>query len=221
MRYTDANIVHSRPAQLTMEFGTCFIGFPAFLAMFGMRAGLLLWLWMTLLICVYWLYKHRQWTPQVEWNSAAIAPHIKRIMLRFGPFGLAMILFTWWHDPSRLFDLPRTNPIGWAALMVFYPLMSVIPQEIIFRSFIHRRYPSLFTTRFMLILVSGLTFGWVHVVMNNWVAVAFSTIGGILFADTYERSRSLALTCLEHSIYGCFVFTIGMGWYFYHANGLH
>ena len=38
-----------------------------------------------------------------------------------------------------------------------------------------------------------------------------------MFATTYQRYRSLALVCLEHAIYGCLIFTLGLGWYFYGA----
>jgi hypothetical protein len=42
-----------------------------------------------------------------------------------------------------------------------------------------------------------------------------TTAGGLLFARDYARHRSLSLTCLEHSLYGCLIFTIGLGRFFY------
>ena len=106
-------------------------------------------------------------------------------------------------------------------VVLFYPLLSVIPQEIIFRSFFFRRYEQLFNTPNKIILFSGLAFGWVHILLLNWVAVIFSAVGGIIFASTYNRTKSLALTCLEHALYGCFIFTIGLGFYFYHGQAVH
>jgi hypothetical protein len=43
-------------------------------------------------------------------------------------------------------------------------------------------------------------------------------IGGWFFAETYARTRSMRLVWLEHALYGCLVFTIGLGDYFYHGN---
>ena len=44
------------------------------------------------------------------------------------------------------------------------------------------------------------------------ILVLFTTlIGGIFFTLTYNRSKSLLLTSIEHAIYGNWLFTIGMG----------
>jgi hypothetical protein len=45
-----------------------------------------------------------------------------------------------------------------------------------------------------------------------------SFFGGLLFAHTYHTSKSLALVWLEHTLYGWTLFTLGLGWYFYHGN---
>ena len=47
--------------------------------------------------------------------------------------------------------------------------------------------------------------------MNRWL-LAF-------FADTFRRTRSLWLTCIEHILFGQFIFTIGLGEYFRPASG--
>ena len=39
--------------------------------------------------------------------------------------------------------------------------------------------------------------------------------GGWLFARDYARHRSLTLVCLEHAAYGCVIFTVGLGRFFY------
>jgi len=45
--------------------------------------------------------------------------------------------------------------------------------------------------------------------------VALCVLGGVLFGWSYERGRSLAAAWLEHGLYGCAVFTLGLGWLFY------
>jgi membrane protease YdiL (CAAX protease family) len=43
-------------------------------------------------------------------------------------------------------------------------------------------------------------------------------IGGLLFALTYQHSGSLLLTCLDHALFGNFIFTVGLGQFFYHGS---
>lgn len=52
-------------------------------------------------------------------------------------------------------------------------------------------------------------------VLQNWLAVAMTMAGGGLFAWRYDRSRSLAAVWVEHALWGCLIFTIGLGRYFY------
>lgn len=78
------------------------------------------------------------------------------------------------------------------------------------------RYKTAFSPR-VLVLVSGVGFGFAHIVFGNWVAPVLCVIGGIMFAQTYARTRSLALVSLEHALYGDFIFTLGLGRYFYHG----
>jgi hypothetical protein len=58
-------------------------------------------------------------------------------------------------------------------------------------------------------------FGWAHVGYGHAASIILSTIGGLFFADTFRRSGSLRLACLEHALYGDLMFTIGLGHLFY------
>ncbi len=99
--------------------------------------------------------------------------------------------------------------------MVLYPLVSVYPQEIIFRAYFFHRYRLLFPRPAVMILASGLCFGLVHVFFFNAWALTLSTVGGILFAWTYHRSGSILFSSIEHGLWGDFIFTVGLGMYFY------
>ena len=37
-------------------------------------------------------------------------------------------------------------------------------------------------------------------------------LAGIIFANTYRRTNSLAMVTLEHSLYGNAIFAMGLGW---------
>jgi membrane protease YdiL (CAAX protease family) len=117
--------------------------------------------------------------------------------------------------PDRLLELPRRNTGLWAAIMILYPLFSVYPQEVIFRAFFFHRYRPILRSPLTLILVNALAFGLAHALFRNWIAIGMTTVGGALFAWTYSRTRSIPLVCLEHALYGCFVFTVGLGHFFY------
>lgn len=118
--------------------------------------------------------------------------------------------------PQNLFDFPRKEPILWAILMIAYPLVSALVQEVIFRRFFFWRYRSLFNGNGIAIVINAMLFSFTHAVFLNPVAVILSFIGGFLFAFTFKRTRSLLLVTLEHTLYGNTLFTIGLGSFFYH-----
>jgi hypothetical protein len=126
--------------------------------------------------------------------------------------GLLIVAFA--TVPRALFAFPRHRPSVWLLVMVLYPL-SAWAQEIVFRTFFFHRYGHLFSTARRRILTSGLIFGWAHVVVNDLAAIPLAAVAGLLFASTYERSRSTLLVSIEHALYGDVVFTVGLGSLFY------
>ena len=98
---------------------------------------------------------------------------------------------------------------------------SVYPQGLLYRAFLMERYAVLFPAteggRWGLILASAAAFGFLHIIFRNGLAVGFTFLGGILFAWRYAETGSLAASSLEHALYGCWLFTVGLGQYFYHG----
>lgn len=144
--------------------------------------------------------------------------YIRAVRLRDIFAMLSLGAAVWYFAPELLFSFVRRNPLFWAIVMVFYPLVSVFPQELIYRAFLFHRYRPLFGSRWALITASALAFGFVHIIFGNWLAVGLTVIGGFLFAITYQRSRLLLLSGTEHAIFGNFLFTIGLGQFFYHGS---
>jgi membrane protease YdiL (CAAX protease family) len=93
-------------------------------------------------------------------------------------------------------------------------LLSVYPQELLYRAFFVRRYRHLFPRKEFLLLASALVFAWMHLIFRNPFAVVLTLVGGLFFTHTYIRTRSLRLVCLEHALYGNLIFTIGLGEFF-------
>ncbi len=63
------------------------------------------------------------------------------------------------------------------------------------------------------IVVSASVFALAHIVYANWTAVALAFLGGLLFAYTYAKSRSTVVCVIEHSLWGLWMFTLGIGSY--------
>ncbi|MCW8837739.1 MAG: CPBP family intramembrane metalloprotease [Thiovulaceae bacterium] len=117
-----------------------------------------------------------------------------------------------------MFELIQNQPYIYLAIIIFYPLFSVIPQELVFRQFFFFRY-SLNFSEFTLIWANALAFGFVHVAFGNILAVIFTILGGLMFASSYKKTSCLKLVIIEHSLYGVLIFTVGLGEFFYHNNG--
>lgn len=126
-----------------------------------------------------------------------------------------LILATYIIVPDQLFFLPRQITWLWVIIMLMYPVWSVIPQELIYRTFFFQRYRSLFKRDATLIIASAVSFSFMHIIFENWVAIIFSLIAGIVLSIVYSRHRSLLGISLEHAIYGNIVFTTGLGTFFY------
>lgn len=195
------------------------IGLPAALYLLLPPRVLLPAIWLTALYC-HMIYRVVDKAPtRVWWGASAVTwANLRPMLLRFCLCAAALTLATYALAPALMFNFIKRDPAFWALVMVLYPILSVVPQEIIFRSFFFARYPRLFSTPRLMILASGITFGLAHLVFHNWVAPGLCAIGGIMFARTYHQHCSLLLVAIEHALYGDFLFTVGLGRYFYHGT---
>lgn len=194
-----------------------FLLLPGLLALNGFhRPTLYTGLWITSLYCLWIMTRQTGFSWPRLWHGDGWSTEQKRqAIIRFLiATGLALAVLALFA-PDRLFDFPRRNPTMWAMVIVFYPLISVVPQEFIYRCFFHQRYSNLLPQGWPMILSNGLCFGAMHIVLQNSVAPLLSLIGGIIFASSYQQHRSLKWASIEHAAYGCMIFTVGLGWYFF------
>jgi hypothetical protein len=130
----------------------------------------------------------------------------------------ALGIWAWLKDthPGWLFEFPRNRPDLWLTVMLAYPFVSVATQEIVYRTFFFHRYGALFGERAGLAIVAnGVLFGFAHIVIGQPFAVVATMLGGCLFAARYHETRSFWAVFLEHTLWGAFIFTIGLGRYFF------
>ena len=144
-------------------------------------------------------------------------PFLATILLRDAICLVGLGIAVHFLAPQLLFSLIRRSPCLWAIIFVFYPLVSVLPQELLYRAFFFHRYRPLFGGGWGTVAASAMAFGFVHIIFRNWLAVGLCVTGGLLFSVTYRTSRSFLLACMDHAIFGNFLFTIGLGQFFYHG----
>ncbi|HET9158076.1 MAG TPA: CPBP family intramembrane glutamic endopeptidase [Myxococcaceae bacterium] len=196
-----------------IELGALFGLLPAALATFARGLSLpVLFVAAWLCLAVLW------WDPTFQrdelWRREQLWTWLR------GPLALALAAGTllavgvYLVEPRHLFDLPRNSPWRWLLVMLLYPVLSVVPQELVFRTFFFHRYGRLFRSPWVTTMASAIAFSWAHIVLMNELAVLLTLVGGWLFARTYVRTRSLLATAVEHAAYGCLLFTVGLGRWF-------
>lgn len=133
------------------------------------------------------------------------------MLLRFGVFALLSTAVVYWWFPDLLFQVVWNHFGLWLMILFIYSVFSVFPQELVYRHFFMHRYSSLFPNTISLVAINALMFCFAHVVFANTLVFVLTLAGGILFALTYQRSQSLMFTSIEHSLYGLWLFTLGIG----------
>lgn len=139
----------------------------------------------------------------------------KSILIRTPIVIVALVALVWILHPDRLFAFPAERPMVWAIVMILYPILSALPQEFVYRTYFFHRYEDVMSLKYAPVISSAVAFSFMHIIYDNLWAIAISFIGGLLFGVTYARTKSLFWVAVEHAIYGCLVFTLGLGHYFY------
>jgi len=206
-----------RRLYLWLEFALLFLGLPVLL--YTQRHALEEWL-MPIMIglaagCTISLLRDGSFKRRQLWSRDAFRQHLRRTLWWFVPGALVVGGAFALLRPDLLLTFPRFYPEVWLALLITYPLLSVYPQEIIFRAFFFHRYHVLFPSRWGKVTASGLTFGFAHIIFANWVAPVMTAIMGVQFALTYARTESVLQVTVEHVLWGLYAFTVGLGWFVY------
>ena len=138
-----------------------------------------------------------------------------RIIIRWIFASFILFIITFYFFNEKFFIIQNNKPEILWKIMILYPIFSALPQEFIFCKFFFYRYKSIFKSDNNLVISSALFFAITHILFLNFIAPILSFIGGLLFANTYNKHRSLLLVSIEHGLYGNTLFFIGLGWYFW------
>jgi CAAX protease family protein len=207
-----------RRIRLAIELALIFIGAPLAIifAIHELRLPLFIVLQPVFIGFIAYLLWDRTFLVKRELRRGFGWRDAVKILLTFVIAGGLTALVMWRFFPSNFLEFPRRVPQLWLIVMMLYPLLSVLPQELVYRTFYFHRYGPLFgNRRWLAIAVNAALFGFGHIMFGNWVAVVGSVLGGLLFAYRYDVTRSLWAVWFEHSLYGCLVFTVGLGGYFF------
>lgn len=120
-------------------------------------------------------------------------------------------VYVFFIAPDKLFSVLIKRPQLWGLILFIYTFLSVWPQEIIYRTFFYERYEGLIKNKWLFIFINAVLFSLAHLFLGSFLVQLLTFIGGILFAFTYQKTRSTTLVSIEHAIYGNWLFTVGMG----------
>lgn len=161
-------------------------------------------------------------TPGFEWRS--LGRGAGRIdWRRVAGFALATCAVgytvVWLTAPEAAFFLLRHNLPLMLTIALLYPVLSALPQELVFRPLFFRRYGDLLPggPTAPLVLNAAL-FSLAHLMYWSWVVALMTFSGGLVFAWVYERRGNFAETVVLHSVAGVIVFALGLGVFFYSGN---
>jgi membrane protease YdiL (CAAX protease family) len=203
---------------LVVEFIVLFVALPLAYRFWPGRIPALPLLWVVAAYAWFQLARDRRFERTRMWNIGALPGRAVVIVVIFAVVALLIWLGVRRFAPDLEWNFVRNNPVFWAIVMVAYPVLSVYPQGIIYRAFFFERYGGVFPSRWVMIVASAAAFAFMHIIFRNWLAVALTFAGGLLFAARYAETGSLATSSFEHALYGCWLFTVGLGQYFYHGT---
>ncbi len=130
---------------------------------------------------------------RVEKNKFKINPNLnwkqfwKSTLFKFSLIATLTILFVWITDKESLFTVMLNKPLMWFIILLVYSLLSVYPQELLYRLFFFQRYSVLFKNEYLLIFVNAIVFSLAHLFFRNALVIIITFLGGILFAHQGRR----------------------------------
>jgi len=136
---------------------------------------------------------------------------LKRTLINLLLISIITTIYMWLMDKEHLFSVLLFKSKLWLIILFIYSFFSVYPQELIYRTFFFQRYKTLFSNQKLFIFVNAVVFSLAHLFFKNTLVIVLTFLGGILFAITFNKTKSTLLVSIEHAIYGCWLFTVGMG----------
>jgi membrane protease YdiL (CAAX protease family) len=203
------------PVWRWIEFVLLFFGIPflIYLDQDFIRPSIII---LPVLVFIFILLRRNsdfKWSELTRWQVPRKVLYANGILVLLA--ALLMLGYVRFFDPRNLFNLPRANMWLYLALCLFYPVFSAYGQEIIYRTFLYKRYARIFPGVWQFVLASAVTFSFMHIVYYDPVSMILTFIGGLYFAINYSITRSVLFSAVLHGIFGIMIFGVGLGQYFW------
>lgn len=217
-----ASLSVTRPAVravLWAEFAALYIGIPLALAFLLPPSAMWPMMGVALVFAVAVLHRSPgfSWRAQFAWPGRDEWRAIAAFTAVCGAISFGLVLAL---RPDAFLMLPLQRPGLWLLILCAYPLASAFPQEVVWRSLFFTRYRPLFPTKSAAVAVNAAVFALAHLFFWNWVAMAMTAAGAVIFALAYLSAgprRGLVTATILHAVAGAMLFTSGLGVYFYHG----
>lgn len=199
-----------------VEFGALYIGAPLAIALFLPPGQLFtaLAIFSVAGLLLLWFTGGFQWRTLVRgWRRMP--------WLEVAGIALAVLAAGWvilsWTRPGALFLILQTRPDFLIVIFTLYPILSALPQELIFRPLFFHRYGAILPSGKAAIALNAFVFSFAHLMYWSWIVALMTFVGGWIFGRAYLRHGFPAAFVL-HAVAGNMLFAIGMGAYFYTGN---
>lgn len=207
-----------KPKGLWVELILVFIGLPIMLVGVKQQAWLIAPLIVVTLIYIL-LVSQCLWHPHSFFSKVkkTFTTRISwldlwpRVTLKLVVFAISTSVYVSLFMPDSLFTVVINHPGLWIIICFVYIFLSVLPQEFLYRAFFFKRYGSIIQNKPYFILLNATVFCLAHLMFFNTLVLVLTFAGGLLFAYTYQKTKSYKVVCIEHALYGLWLFTVGMG----------
>ena len=200
---------------LWIEFALLYVGAPLAIALFLPPDQMFTALFLFMLAGLILLWR----TGGYEWRGLIRG----RLMPWWEVLGIAIatlisgLVVLYLSRPEAIFAMVRQRPEFLLVIWCLYPLLSALPQELIFRPLFFHRYGGLMPAGNAAIAINAAIFSFAHLMYWSWVVAILTFCGGWIFARAYLRHGFPAAWML-HAVAGNVLFAVGMGYYFYSGN---
>lgn len=204
-------------AQLWIEMIGIFVLAPVVMAVFLPANWLFPALFLLMFIGLWLLYR----TPGFSYANLFRGFSTLNWMLIFGFSAItAMICYAvvTYFAPHAAFGLARHNMTLLLMILLLYPVLSALPQEIVYRALFFERYKAILPSPGIAVLLNSALFALAHLMYWNTVVTLMTFCGSLIFAYSYVYARNFPQAVLLHAIGGNLIFIFGLGIYFYSGN---
>ncbi|MDO5621808.1 MAG: CPBP family intramembrane metalloprotease [Paracoccus sp. (in: a-proteobacteria)] len=211
----EPTVAINRPL-LWAEFTVLFIGAPLFVALCLPSSAMFRALAGFTVVGIILLFRTGGFDWRRLWRGRQLVRWPEQIAFALS-VGAVSLVILWFTAPDQIFQFARSNPGMMLMVWLLYPILSALPQELIFRALFFYRYGILFNSRRAAVVTNAAMFSLAHLMYWNLIVAVLTFAGGLIFARAYLM-RGFPSAFLAHALAGNMLFLVGMGIYFYSGN---